>query len=74
MRDGPEAGLVLLDGLQGADGLRDYHPFYAARADLLRRLGRTEAAADAYRAALLVVGNDPERTYLARRLAELTGQ
>ncbi|MGV9891312.1 RNA polymerase sigma factor [Streptomyces sp. NPDC003395] len=73
MRDGPEAGLPLLDALAGAAELRDYHLLPAARAELLGRLGRTSEAADAYRAALALVGNEPERATLARRLAQLTG-
>jgi RNA polymerase sigma-70 factor, ECF subfamily len=70
MRDGPLAGLTALDALN-ADALRDYHPFPAARADLLRRLGRTSEAATAYRAALRLVRNERERVYLRRRLADL---
>ncbi|WP_431676515.1 RNA polymerase sigma factor [Kitasatospora sp. KL5] len=73
MRDGPEAGLTLLDGLADAEELRGYHLLPAARADLLRRLGRTTEAAAAYRAALALVGNEPERATFARRLAELAG-
>ncbi|MFB7713965.1 RNA polymerase sigma factor [Streptomyces sp. NPDC056105] len=72
MRNGPEAGLTLLDGLTEAEELRGYHLLPAARADLLSRLGRTTEAAAAYRAALDLVGNEPERATLARRLAELT--
>ncbi|MEW1909349.1 DUF6596 domain-containing protein [Kitasatospora sp. NPDC085895] len=71
MRDGPEEGLALLDDLAGAEELRGYHLLPAARADLLRRLGRTAEAAAAYRAALALVGNQPERATLTRRLAEL---
>ncbi|WP_263101405.1 RNA polymerase sigma factor [Kitasatospora sp. DSM 101779] len=71
MRDGPRAGLALLDDLAGAEELRGYHLLPASRADLLRRLGRTSEAAAAYRAALDLVGNEPERATLARRLAEL---
>ncbi|CAM5585378.1 RNA polymerase sigma factor (plasmid) [Streptomyces viridifaciens] len=70
MRDGPEAGLAALDALN-ADALRGYHPLPAARADLLRRLGRTAEAAAAYRAALELVDNERERTFLRRRLADL---
>jgi RNA polymerase sigma-70 factor (ECF subfamily) len=70
MRDGPQAGLVVLDALD-ADALRGYHPFPAARADLLRRLGRTAEAAAAYRAALELVGNERERAFLRKKLAEL---
>ncbi|MEV6205853.1 DUF6596 domain-containing protein [Kitasatospora sp. NPDC051914] len=73
MRDGPEAGLTLLDGLADAEELRGYHLLPAARADLLRRSGRTAEAAAAYRAALALVGNEPERATFARRLAELAG-
>jgi predicted RNA polymerase sigma factor len=70
MRDGPEAGLAALDALDAA-ALRGYHPLPAARADLLRRLGRTAEAAAAYRAALELVGNERERAFLHRRLAGL---
>lgn len=71
MLDGPEAGLVLLDGLSGEPRLRGYHPFSVARADLLQRLGRFREAADAYRKALESVGTEPERAYLRRRLDEV---
>jgi RNA polymerase sigma-70 factor (ECF subfamily) len=71
MRDGPQAGLLALDTLN-ADALRGYHPFPAARADLLRRLGRTAEAARAYQAALELVGNERERAFLRRRLASLS--
>ncbi|MFD4181377.1 RNA polymerase sigma factor [Rhodococcus sp. NPDC058514] len=68
MRDGPAAGLVLLEGLAGEPRLRGYHPFFVARADLLQRLGRLPEAAAAYRKALESVGTEPERMYLRRRL------
>jgi RNA polymerase sigma-70 factor (ECF subfamily) len=68
MRDGPEAGLALLDGLAGESRLRGYHPYHAARADLLRRLGRHGEAAAAYRAALDLAGTEPERAHLRREL------
>jgi RNA polymerase sigma-70 factor, ECF subfamily len=68
MRDGPQAGLVLLDGLAGEPRLRGYHPYPAARAELLRRLQRFPEAAAAYREALELVGTEPERAYLLRRL------
>ncbi|WP_027499947.1 RNA polymerase sigma factor [Rhodococcus sp. UNC363MFTsu5.1] len=71
MRDGPEAGLTLLDGLAGEPRLRGYHPFAVARADLLQRLGRYPEAAAAYRAALETVGTDSEREHLRRRLDEV---
>lgn len=70
MRDGPEAGLVALDAVADEPALRGYHLLPAARADLFRRLGRRAEAARAYRAALDLVGNEPERVFLARRLAE----
>ena len=71
MRDGPAAGLVLLDRVAAAPELTGYHHLPAARADLLARLGRIGEAAEAYRSALQRVGNEPERTYLSRRLAAL---
>lgn len=73
MAEGPSAGLALLDELAGDRRLAAYHLLPAARADLLRRLGRVDEAAEAYRAALALVGNEPERAFLARRLASLTG-
>jgi RNA polymerase sigma-70 factor (ECF subfamily) len=71
MRDGPEAGLALLDHLAGEPRLRGYHLFPATRADLLRRLGRDAEAAAAYREALALVGTEPERAHLQRRLDAL---
>jgi RNA polymerase sigma-70 factor, ECF subfamily len=68
MRDGPEAGLALLDELAGEQRLRGYHPYALARADLLRRLGRRDEAAAAYREALATAGTEPERAHLRRRL------
>jgi RNA polymerase sigma-70 factor, ECF subfamily len=73
MRDGPAAGLELLDALAADERLRGYHLLPAARADLLRRLGRRGEAVAAYREALALVGNEPERAYLTRRLAEVQG-
>jgi RNA polymerase sigma-70 factor (ECF subfamily) len=70
MRDNPEAGLALLDSLE-ASTLRGYHLLPAARGDLLRRIGLTDEAASAYRAALDLVKNDRERSFLLRRLAEV---
>ncbi len=66
---GPAAGLPLIDALK--DELVEYHLWHAARADLLRRLGRTKEASTAYRAALARVGSKPERRFLERRLAGL---
>ncbi len=71
MADGPRAGLVLMDAL-GAEGALDgYHLFHAARADLLRRVGRRDEAAGAYRRAVDLASNQTERTFLERRLAEV---
>jgi RNA polymerase sigma-70 factor (ECF subfamily) len=71
MADGPRAGLALMDAL-GAEGALDgYHLFHAARADLLRRVGRRDEAARAYRRAVDLAGNQTERAFLARRLAEV---
>jgi RNA polymerase sigma-70 factor (ECF subfamily) len=71
MADGPLAGLALMDVL-GAEGALDgYHLFHAARADLLRRVGRRDEAARAYRRAVDLAGNQTERAFLARRLAEV---
>ncbi|HEU5041197.1 MAG TPA: RNA polymerase sigma factor [Gemmatimonadales bacterium] len=71
MRDGPEAGLALIDALLARGELADYHLAHSARADLLRRLGRTEDARAAYRRALQQTRQEPERRFLERRLAEL---
>jgi len=69
MRDGPAAGLALVDALMGE--LEDYHLAHAARADLCRRLGRKEQAIAAYRKALALSRQAPERRFLERRIAEL---
>ncbi|HEY8042558.1 MAG TPA: RNA polymerase sigma factor [Polyangiaceae bacterium] len=71
MAEGPEAGLRLLDAIESRGELATYHLLAAARADLLRRLGRREEASAAYRKALGLAPNDAERRYLERRLAEL---
>jgi RNA polymerase sigma-70 factor (ECF subfamily) len=73
MATGPAAGLMLLDALAKSGELRDFHLLPAARADLLCRLGRVHEARAAYRDALALVGNEPERRFLTRRLAELEG-
>jgi RNA polymerase sigma-70 factor, ECF subfamily len=70
MAQGPDAGLALLDALAAGGALAGYHLLPAARADLLRRLGRQAEAADAYREALALGGTDAERRYLTRRRAE----
>jgi RNA polymerase sigma-70 factor (ECF subfamily) len=71
MSQGPEHGLELIDELGASGELDRYHLFHAARADMLRRLGSFEAAAEAYRRALALMANDVERAYLERRLAAL---
>ena len=68
MRDGPESGLALIDGIKE---LGNYHLTHAARADLLRRLGRAKEARDAYQRALKLAQQEPERRFLERRIAEL---
>jgi RNA polymerase sigma-70 factor (ECF subfamily) len=73
MRDGPAAGLALVEQLAEAGELAGYHLLPATRADLLRRLGRTGEAAAAYREALELAATEPERHYLTRRLRETTG-
>lgn len=73
MRDGPAGGLALLDELAGEPVLRDYHPYWVARADLLHRLDRRDEAAAAYRRALDLAGTEAERVLLHRRLAGLAG-
>ena len=73
MAEGPSSGLALIDELEAKGELAGYHLLPAARADLLRRDGRWREAAEAYRQALALVSNDPERRYLSRRLAEVEG-
>jgi RNA polymerase sigma-70 factor, ECF subfamily len=68
MAEGPEAGLALIDAIDGLDG---YHLMHSARADLLRRLGRRDDAAAAYRRALELAGQPAERLFLEERLAAL---
>ncbi len=68
MRDGPQAGLSLIDTIKD---LNHYHLVHATRADLLRRLGRAAEARAAYQRALKLARQEPERRFLERRLAEL---
>jgi RNA polymerase sigma-70 factor (ECF subfamily) len=68
MAQGPEQGLELIDGIDGLDGYRHLH---SARADLLRRLGRGDEAAEAYGRALALAPQPAERAFLERRLAEV---
>ncbi|MBS0203234.1 MAG: RNA polymerase sigma factor [Planctomycetes bacterium] len=70
MCDGPEAGLVLIDAILNRGDLKEYHLAHAARADLCRRLGRTEEARAAYEDALALARQEPERRFLQNRLAQ----
>jgi RNA polymerase sigma-70 factor, ECF subfamily len=72
MADGPAAGLTLIEDIRASGALDEYHLLHAARADLLRRLGRPAEAAEAYRRAAALTSNTAERTFLARRLAEVS--
>jgi len=71
MRDGPEAGLHLIDAILERGDLLDYRLAHAARADLCRRLGRTADALASYKRAHALTRQEPERRFLERRLAEL---
>lgn len=71
MRDGPAAGLRLVDAILGRGELADYHLIHAARADLCRRLGQNEEARAAYERALALTKQEPERRFLEKRRAEL---
>jgi RNA polymerase sigma-70 factor (ECF subfamily) len=62
----------LIESLLGRGDLADYHLAHSARADLCRRLGRTQEAAEAYRRALSLARQEPERRFLQRRLAEVS--
>ncbi|OLC51884.1 MAG: RNA polymerase subunit sigma-24 [Acidobacteria bacterium 13_1_40CM_65_14] len=72
MRDGPAAGLALVDAILEREDLLDYRLAHAARADLCRRLGKTADARASYERALALTRQAPERRFLERRLAELT--
>jgi RNA polymerase sigma-70 factor (ECF subfamily) len=71
MRDGPEAGLALIDAILARGELADYHLAHSARADLCRRLGRTAEARTSYEQALGLTRQEPERRFLERRLREI---
>ena len=73
MRDGPLAGLTLIDSILAAGDLTNYHLAHAARADLCRRLGRTEEARISYDRALSLTQQEPEQRFLKRRIEELKG-
>ena len=71
MRDGPAAGLALIEEIKDDEGLSDYYWLYAAEADLYRRLGKPAEAGVAYRRALDLTQSEPERRYLHKRLMEI---
>jgi len=71
MAQGPEPALKLIDELAASGELDDYHLLHAARADMLRRLGANDEAAESYKLALELVTNDSERRFLERRLREV---
>ena len=71
MRDGAEAGLILIDGIMERGELAEYHLAHSARAELYRRLGRVDEARDAYRKALAIAAQEPVRRFLEKRLREI---
>src|SRR5207253_10658605 len=71
MRDGPVAGLTLIDAIIARGDLENYHLAHSARADLCRRLGRRAEARSSYERALGLTQQEPERRFLERRLAGL---
>jgi len=71
MRDGPGAGLALIDALLAKGALAEYHLAHSARAELCRRLGRTADARASYERALALARQEPQRRFLERRLREL---
>jgi len=71
MRDGPQAGLDLVDAILKRGDLETYHLAHATRADLCRRIGRTAEARMSYQRALSLTQQEPERRFLEKRLAEL---
>ena len=71
MRDGPAAGLSLIDAILARGELRDYQLAHAARAELCRRLGRTADSIDSYQRALSLTHQEPQRRFIEKRLREL---
>jgi RNA polymerase sigma-70 factor (ECF subfamily) len=72
MRDGPAAGVAIIDAILARGDLRDYRLAHAARAELCRRLGRISDARTSFERALALTRQEPERRLLERRLAELS--
>ena len=71
MRDGPEAGLMLIESILVRGELTDYAPAYSARAELCRRLGRVDEASQSYRRALALIGQGPQRRFIEARLGRM---
>jgi RNA polymerase sigma-70 factor (ECF subfamily) len=71
MRDGPQAGLSLIDGILARGELADYHLAHAARGELCRRMGKHTEARGAYERARELAQQEPERRFLDRRLTEV---
>jgi RNA polymerase sigma-70 factor (ECF subfamily) len=71
MRDGAEAGLALIEDILASGDLAGYHLAHAARADMCRRLGRTNDAMESYERALALAKQEPERRFLQKRIQEL---
>jgi RNA polymerase sigma-70 factor (ECF subfamily) len=74
MAEGPDPGLKLIDAIEQQGELRDYHLLWAARADLLRRLGRWQESREAYCQALELVTDEPQRRFLRRRIDEVSSR
>jgi RNA polymerase sigma-70 factor (ECF subfamily) len=74
MAEGADVGLRMLGELSAHEELQSYQPFFATRADLLRRLGRFAAAVPDYQRSLELAKNEPEKRYLGRRLQEMRGR
>jgi RNA polymerase sigma-70 factor (ECF subfamily) len=72
MRDGPAAGLALVDAILGRGELAQYHLAHAARADFCRRLGKIDEALASYNQALGLARQEPERRFLQMRIASLS--
>ncbi len=71
MRDGPEAGLILIDEIVGRGDLQNYYLAHAAKADMLRRMSRLSEAKRAYQSALELAQQEPEIRFLRKRIAEV---
>jgi RNA polymerase sigma-70 factor (ECF subfamily) len=74
MRDGPQAGLFLVDAILSRGDLKEYHLAHSVRADLCRRLGKAAEARASYEKALSLTKQEPERRFLEQRLVELSAE